>query len=386
MGATLLIVEENAPNVEATTKRALVVLAGAADPLADSTPLGEAGTPALDDIARRGKAGRIELDLRSSWEGFVGLLGLEPRPSLGFASAVGASLDLGEGQTAYRADFVTLGDAGVHDVRAGGLGEQEGGLLLDAVREALPDVLWKRLSGRANLLVLGEEAHFLLSPWEMPGRDPFEHLPREGALRALFEGARDVLAGHDVNAVRLDLGEDPANGLWLHGGGARIDGVRAPGAAGGDVVLVGTGEATAGLARLLGWKSVVVDGDDEALAAASLAALADADTVIVRTESVLEACASGDPEAKRDAISAADARLVAPLLGALSEQDAFALGAAADSVVDTGGRKVIAAPAPFAVLRSGDAGTGDHAFSERDCAHAHTLLASGADLMALLYA
>ena len=46
---------------------------------------------------------------------------------------------------------------------------------------------------------------------------------------------------------------------------------------------------------------------------------------------------------------------------------------------------MIAAPAPFAVYRSGDEAVGDHGFSERDCDDAHTLLTNGADFMARLY-
>jgi len=111
----------------------------------------------------------------------------------------------------------------------------------------------------------------------------------------------------------------------------------------------------------------VVEGDDDVLAAAALAEIARGGLVIVRTESVMDAAVAG-PAAKRDAISRADARLVAPLLAAIEERDSWIAAVAADSAIDAETRALSRRPVPMAVV-AGDAGpgTGVAAFTERAC-------------------
>ena len=51
-----------------------------------------------------------------------------------------------------------------------------------------------------------------------------KHLPRgKGGkeLCQLMERAAEILANHDVNRVRKDLGENPATNIWLWGQGHR---------------------------------------------------------------------------------------------------------------------------------------------------------------------
>jgi 2,3-bisphosphoglycerate-independent phosphoglycerate mutase len=53
-----------------------------------------------------------------------------------------------------------------------------------------------------------------------------EHLP-EGAgaevLQKVMSEAPGVLTKHEVNRVRVDLKQNPANGIWLWGGGTAVD-------------------------------------------------------------------------------------------------------------------------------------------------------------------
>jgi 2,3-bisphosphoglycerate-independent phosphoglycerate mutase len=136
------------------------------------------------------------------------------------------------------------------------------------------------------------------------------------------------------------------------------------------------------LARVLGWESSIVTGDDDVLAAAALAAVAAADFVVVRTESVLDAAAADGRDAKRDALSRADARLVAPLLAAVEERDAFVMAVAADSVFDAATRVLSRSPVPFVVV--GAAGrSGAAAFTESACAGGGYHVGSGAEFAAL---
>jgi 2,3-bisphosphoglycerate-independent phosphoglycerate mutase len=64
----------------------------------------------------------------------------------------------------------------------------------------------------------------------LEGEAPFAHVGKEVAaadpgrvrlpwLQACLDRAAEVLAAHPVNAIRVDLRENPANALWLWGGG-----------------------------------------------------------------------------------------------------------------------------------------------------------------------
>jgi 2,3-bisphosphoglycerate-independent phosphoglycerate mutase len=370
---------EPAPS-RANVKRVLVVLAGAFDPPGDATPLCDAEKPALDRMARDGRAGIVALAARSPWEGFTSLLGLgDEAPALGAAEALGAGVDVASGEVAYRADFVTVADGVVRDPFGGKVKDPEAASLLDAERAAAPGARIVRAGGHRNVVVLRGAAQFCPSPWEMVGRKPASGLPADGPLREFYDAAAKALAAHDVNAVRIDLGENPANALWLHGGGT----VAVPARAAGRGVLVGRGAGAAGLARLLGWECSLVEGDDEVLAAAALAAMAASDLVVVRTESVIDAAAAGGRAAKRDALSLADARLVAPLYAAAQERDAFVMAVAADSVIDADTHALARRPLPFVVAGTGG-GAGSPAFTERTCDVGGYRLASGAEFFALL--
>jgi 2,3-bisphosphoglycerate-independent phosphoglycerate mutase len=361
-------------------KRVLVVLSGAFDPPGDGTPLCDAEKPALDRMARDGRAGIVDLGARSPWDGFTALVGLgDAAPSLGAAEAFGAGVEVASGEVAYRADFVTVADGVVRDPFGGKVKDPEAASLNEAVLAAAPGARIVRAGGHRNVVLLRGPEQFCPSPWEMVGQKPASGLPGEGPLREFYDAAAKALAAHDVNAVRIDLGENPANALWLHGGGAAA----MPGRGAGRGVLVGRGAATAGLARLLGWERVLVEGDDEVLAAAALAAMAASDLVVVRTESVIDAAASGGREAKRDALSLADARLVAPLLAAGEERDAFVMAVAADSVLAAETHALARRPVPFVVVGAGG-GAASPAFTERVCDAGGFRLASGAELFALL--
>lgn len=353
-------------------KRVLVVIAGGTDPAGDATPLADAEVPTLARIARRGRAGVLRTAAATPWEGFCEILGLgAAAPSLAAADAAGAGIAVAPHEIVWRADFVTLGGRGIHDPWGGGIHGGEAEELLRAASVALPGARLHRLAGARNLAVTAGPAEASAPPWAMTGRPASAGFSPTGRVREWFEAARVALAQHDVNSVRVDLRENPANALWFHGaGGACVRGLASP--FGSRVALVGRGTCTQGLAAALGWTPHVVDGDDEALAAAALAALGSAgddgaDLVVLRTETALVAAAAGHA-ARRDSLSALDARLIAPLLGALEEADGYAMAVVSDCAFDSRVHAAVRGAAVCAVVRDGDANAGPARFTESECA------------------
>jgi 2,3-bisphosphoglycerate-independent phosphoglycerate mutase len=363
----------------------LLVVAGGADPVDSATPLHAAGTPTLDRVARDGHLARVALGAASCWDGFTRLLGAttdRPAP-LGPAEVASAGLapsELEGARWAARLDLVTTDDERVLDPFGGRIGDPEAGALFEDTAGALPHGRLVRLPGRRGLWLGTAPIPDAPPPWEVGDRPPRVVLADAPELLALYEASRRALTAHDVNAVRVDLGENPANALWPHGAGELPLAMEPPSwSVGRRVALVAGGGPAMGLAGALGWTPVSVDaasGADglDALCAAALAALADHDVVVVRTRHVATAGLRSGPAAadevhaaRVDAHSAVDARLAAPLLGALEERGPFVLAAVADGVLDGTSRTYTAEPVPCGVLRSGGQGHGLAAFHEKAC-------------------
>ncbi|MBU0679100.1 MAG: hypothetical protein KJ626_13425 [Verrucomicrobia bacterium] len=147
----------------------------------------------------------------------------------GPVEAAGYEVDLDGVDFVYRGDFVTLdGDK----LRSGSveLSREETVLLTDILNRAWvgydaeavvaePGKVMVLLRGGAGSLPEGQAPHLV------EGRPVDDSLPSgrgHEKVRGLFLRAREALAQESVNEVRLDLGENPANGIWLWGGGAPV--------------------------------------------------------------------------------------------------------------------------------------------------------------------
>lgn len=220
----------------------LVVIDGLADtPLAalgGKTPLESASTPALDKLASAGRLGTIRTIPRDNppetLAALFTLLGYPPGPYLtgrGYYEALATGLMLGEGEWCFRLQFVTLADRKVVDPRAGGLTEAEGRELMRALEQHFKQSRVRFVQGYGhNHLLVVEGADFTglstVSPFNVVDLPLTEHRP-EGPnadlLNKLMDEAPNVLAKHEVNRVRVDLKQNPANGIWLWGGGTTVE-------------------------------------------------------------------------------------------------------------------------------------------------------------------
>ncbi len=218
-------------------KRVLVYLQGMAWRNApgseDRSVLMSCRTPTLRALARKGRSGSFQLDdaeaLRQTGLLPAALHGV-PADTLrevgrGGLEAAGISA-LPEDRFWYRADFVAMDDETLRDPAVPGLTAPETRSLAAALEE-----VWRKHEIVA--LVMGP-GHLLLGV--PPGKAPLsvgcpswcrmeeEPMPpllgmAGGAtLTALEEEIRDRLLDHEVNQVRVDLKESPANALCLWGG------------------------------------------------------------------------------------------------------------------------------------------------------------------------
>jgi 2,3-bisphosphoglycerate-independent phosphoglycerate mutase len=222
----------------------LVVIEGAADTpqgaAAPRTPLAASRARHAARLAVEGRGGlcktprdaveyRGELVL-ASW------LGIEDKERRSLArgplEALGDDLPVRTGDVVYRANFVTLDGDRLSD-GAVRLTPDERSALVRPLQEACQDLdVEFHPVGGGRMLVVFHHAHhgfpLGVAPSLLEGESIDRHLPGSRAnprLRECLDRCRSVLAGSSVNAVRVDLGENPASALWLWGGGppARVE-------------------------------------------------------------------------------------------------------------------------------------------------------------------
>ena len=243
----------------------------AAGPSESPSPLLEgAKLVHLRNLAQAGAAGTLRLKHRSvlterfpTHQALLGLGAAGAGTAAGRCAAARLGIRLSDDETAWCVTLVTQHDGRVADPAAGGIPTKEGRELLAALNEQLGAETrrWVGGEGEQHLLIVRDpalrpdEASAIPGPEALVGRAWGRSLPRGplgSALRRLIEQASQILEAHPVNRVRSDLGENPANGVWIWG--ASTGDARPPegmpwtsGAVVSDAFLV------QGLARAIGW-------------------------------------------------------------------------------------------------------------------------------------
>ena len=230
-------------------------------------------------------------------------------------------------------------------------------------------------------------------PHDILGLPIKKYLPKgrhSRRLRELMEASRQVLAGHSVNQIRGDLGENPASQIWLWGEGQRpvLTSFRERwGLSGAAITAV---DLVRGIARLVRWDVVEVEGatgyydtNYAGKAAAAVEALASHDVVVVHVEATDEAGHNGDAREKVRALEAVDREIVGPLLRALeAREEPWRILVAPDHETPLDMRSHEAKPVPFAMMGSGlTPGRGQHEMTENAARKAGMHVAVGHELM-----
>lgn len=193
-----------------------------------------AKTAHLRQLAQAGAAGAIRhggaapMDRPRLHQALVGLEAPAAEAAAGQWYAAAVDLRCAEGETAWCCELISQHDGRIHDPTAGNIPTKESELLIQALNEQLGSDArrWEVGRGAHHLLVTRDPAFAVTngpavrSPELLVGRAWRRQLPKGAlgaALRSLIEGTAKVLEAHPVNRVRIDLGENPANMVWLWG-------------------------------------------------------------------------------------------------------------------------------------------------------------------------
>jgi len=387
-------------------KYAIIVPDGAADePLEQfdgQTPLEAAQTPNMDRISTQGRLGLV----RTVPEGLepgsdvaqMSLLGYDPLHYYSGRAPIEAAargIRLGLDDWVFRCNLVTIADGLMADHSAGHISTEEAGNLIKELQRHISDErvsLYAGVSYRHLLVFQGVDFDVrTYPPHDHIGKPVEKILPRgKGAdlLIQLMNQSQQLFAGHEINKVRQDLGENQVSSIWLWGQGkqACLENFRKRFGLRGAVITAV--DLVRGLAKLVGFDLIdvpgatgFVDTNYEGKGLAAIKALDKYDLVFVHVEAPDEAAHEGNAQMKKTAIEQVDRYVVGPVLQALERYESWRILVLPDHPTPVGSRAHSGAPVPFAMAGTGVAGVLHLGFGETNAAKSGLRIEKGHELM-----
>lgn len=323
-------------------KYVAVILGGAADlpaeELGGKTPLEAAKIPNLHYFTKIGKLGfakmmpeRLDPLPDAALMNFLGYEADKVYTGRGPIEAANLDLKLEDNEIPFRVNFITEADGRLADPTAGGLSTKEAKALINFLNKKLASgfVRFFPESEYRHVAVL-KDAHGYdalsaktTAPETIVGEKMENHFPRgagEELLKKLMFDARLLLQDHEINQVRVDLGENPANMIWLWGQGRLPVLEKFRDKYGLAAALIARMEYPKGIGRLTGMTVVELPEktpDTEAVydrkAKAVLETLEDKDFVCCHVNACDEASLAGDLKGKISTLEAVDFYLLSRL-------------------------------------------------------------------------
>lgn len=357
-------------------KYLLIVLNAASDhpveALEGRTPLEVSKVPHLSFFAKLGKVGQAKplpdrLDA-SPEATFLALLGHDPKAHYrGPAPLEAANLEIKmePNEVAFRMNFITEFKGILADATAGNISTREARALINYLNKKLASDFVRFFSGNhyRHLAILKDSQGFTafsaktVAPEEVVGDPLRAHWPKgpgEALLRKLMYDARLLLQDHEINQVRIDLRENPANMIWLWGQGTTPALEKFSDRFGLSGALIAGVEYAKGAGRLAGLTVLEVAGATgnletsfEKKAKALLEALQEKDFVCVHVRACEEASRRGNLKAKIAALEAIDASILAKARQYYEENREMRVLITSGQTFAIPLRRFVRAPVPF---------------------------------------
>ena len=374
--------------------------------LGGKTPMEAAKTPHMDFLASQGMSGLVKTipDGMSpgSDVGNLALMGYDPKVNFsGRAPLEAASMgvELRNDEIAFRCNLITEKDGIMDDYSAGHIPSDEAKELIDSLQRTIdwPDVHFYPGKSYRHLMVLKARSIEQMlkvktfAPHDILNQAIKEYLPSGGhcdILLSLMEKSRKILCEQQVNKVRLDLNEKPANMIWLWGQGARPSLPLFKDQYGLTGSVISAVDLVNGIGILAGLDVVSVPGANgyydtnyQGKAQYALESLKQHDFVYVHVESPDEAGHNGDPEAKLECIEKFDSLVVGTVREYLYNNSDVRVLISPDHPTPVGKRTHTSAPVPFVVYGKGVQSNGAKNYSETEATRLGVKFQSGKDMI-----
>ncbi len=274
--------------------------------------------------------------------------------------AIGRGIDTACYSAAFLGSFITM-DSGIIKDAAPVLNHRETASLVEALQRCWAPESLKLIPIREGLVLVLTNTEVLFSGWRpclLLGEEPDDLFQTEHAtefLRSVFDLSQTSCRHHAVNEVRIDLGENPADALWLWGGGPVLDKPfdAQPG------LLMTWNNMARGLANLLSWESTPLLSPyvQEHSSAFSLPTLIEGlrryDRVTVYVPAPHGACWYGDVLEKVKALDQVDRMVTGPLLDVVKAFKPYRMVVTTDGMASCNLRDHLPESVPFVVTGEG---------------------------------
>lgn len=390
-------------------KYVMIVPDGASDHpidiLGGKTPFEIADTPFMDSLAKEGVLGRVKTIPRkftpSSDVANLALLGYDPEvyyTGRGPLEATNLGIELGEKDLAFRCNLITASENRLNDYSGGHITDKEAKILIEHVNKNLgtDKIQFHFGTSYRNLMIiregldLGLEKIKYFAPHDIMGRKIAKYLPRgknDKVLIELMNRSEKLLSTHEINKVRVDLGENPANMIWLWGCGPKPTMPLFKNEFGIEGAVISAVDLIKGIGKIIGLKVLNVEGangyyDTNYLgkANAALSALETCDFVFVHIEATDEAGHNQDLRMKIACLERIDKFIVGTILEGLKKED-FRVLITPDHPTPISIRTHTNEPVPFLISGSGIDKDECSSYSEREAQNSSLYFDKGVELL-----
>jgi 2,3-bisphosphoglycerate-independent phosphoglycerate mutase len=397
-------------------KYAILVGDGMSDyPIADlgnKTPLEAAKIPNMNEIVRKGMVGLVKTVPSgmkpASDVANLSIMGYDPKTyytGRGPLEAANIGIELGHDEIAFRCNLITATNDTMADYSAGHISDKESGTLMEYLDEKLGSERLKFYHGKSyrNLLVIKTKSQDELNdlmkvscvpPHDIAGGSISKNFPAgrgSEILARLMQDSRSILVENEINKVRVDLKENPANMIWLWGQGTNSNMPSFKGLFGVEGSVISAVDLVNGIGKLIGLELIDVPGatgyydtNYQGKGEYAVEALKNKDFVFVHVEAPDEAGHNGDLRSKITAIENFDKYVVGAVWNFLKETKDYRLMVLSDHATPVSVRTHVSDPAPFAMAGKGIAHNGFDLFSENNAALSKVKFKSGAALTKVL--
>ncbi len=388
-------------------KHCIIIPDGMADykleKLSNKTPVEAARTPNLDNITSNGTLGLVNTIPKGFSPGSdiacLSVLGYDPKVYYtGRAPLESASLGikLAKNDTAVRCNLITVNDDTLVDFSAGHISDNEAKLIITILNEKLGrnDINFYAGKSYRNIMVYKGDAVIeadCTPPHDIIGKSIKQNLPKgknSDLLIDLMWNSHHLLANHDVNKVRIDLGENPANMIWLWGQGQRPSIVPFKELYGLSGAVITGVDLLKGLATYINWNIIDVPGatayldtDYDAKAQYSIKAMETHDLVLIHIEAPDEAGHEGNVHEKIRAIENIDNKIIGPVFHELQKYKEFRLLILPDHYTPISKRTHTSEPVPFTIYDTDSSKKSKLSFSESNAKQTGLRVKKGYELM-----
>jgi 2,3-bisphosphoglycerate-independent phosphoglycerate mutase len=398
-------------------KYIIMVADGMSDyPLAelnDRTPLESSKIPNITFMAKNGRVGIASTIPKgitpASDVANLSILGYDPTKyysGRGPLEATNMGIELGDDDVAFRCNLVTEDKGVLTDYSAGHITSKEAEMLIKELDKKLgtEDIKFYPGVSYRHLVVIKNGRQFKIAektvdlskikympPHDIVGRSIKKNLPKgEGSklLINLINESKEILLKHDVNKVRVDLKENPANTIWLWGQGTRPSMPSFEEKYNVTGSIISAVDLVNGIGKIIGLEPIKVPGatgyydtNYQGKADYAIASLKKKDFVFIHVEAPDEAGHNKDIRAKIAAIENFDRFIVGTVLSHFKSRDDVRMMVLPDHATPISVGTHTSDPIPFVMYGSGVESDNIMVFSEKSAGSSRFSFQSGWQLM-----